>query len=789
MLLASLILAVQVTVQADSGGASVRIGAGVGAPRRVPVTAEHLRTAFKDARAREMLLHARSSRLEQDSSLLSYDVKSYQRISAGMSLRETARERLMFRNESAAHVRWHRDVGAHVEMLGARMVVPIIAGLREAEDEMEQEMQNEASDMMAIPYFPGKDELWLFEMIGTSDEDERSDDDDDSGPMLIHPLAEGSEAYFTFQSGDSVLMVLPDGKRITLRELVVAPREPRWNLVVGSFWFETENAHLVRAVMRFSAPMDVWEQVMEEDSTAQDEVPVAVRGMMSPMKAEITAVTIEYGLLEQRFWMPRTQGMEGYVRAGLFRIPVKIEQRYRYNSVNAIPELPAIPRPRFTYARIDSLRDSLRASGLDSAAVRDSMRVFYARRDTLRRAARDSSCAVSGTYLQHERRENGRLPMTVTIPCDINKLVNSPDLPASIYDPGEELFGANEREELMRALNFGMQPAWAPRPPVLSWGLSLTRYNRVEGFGSGLGATSQLGRGYTAGVLGRVSLADLQLNGELTMSRTNGRRDMRGTLYRRLSVSSDFGDPLSFGASMGGLLYGRDEGFYHRAWGLEFITDRPTRAGIEWRLFAEQQWNAPIEAEWSLLGGAHDDTFVANVAADKGWYYGTGVRWRASRGLDPQGWRASADLRLEGATGEMEYGRYFIETTVSRGLGPVAASLTTAAGSSSGELPAQRQFFLGGTQSVRGQSADAAVGQAFWLSRFEMGTNVAAFRPVVFGDLGWAGARDGWNDIGRPAAGVGAGMSFLDGMIRFDLSRGIHPKWQTRFDLYLEARF
>jgi hypothetical protein len=287
-------LQVQVNVDVNRSGGSASVG--VRPPRmRIEVTDEHRRTAFKDAAARELLLRARAARLEQDSTLLSYDVKSYQRVSAGMALRETARDRLIFRSENASHVRWHRATGARVEVLGARSAVPIVAGFKEAEAEMEQDMMDEASDMMAIPYYPGKDELWLFEMIGTTDSE------DEGRSMLIHPVAEGSEAYFHFSSGDSVVMTLPDGKRITLREILVTPREARWNLVVGSFWFETDDAHLVRAVMRFSAPMDIWETVEEEDSTARDDVPWAVRGFLSPMKAEITAVTIEYGLLNQRF--------------------------------------------------------------------------------------------------------------------------------------------------------------------------------------------------------------------------------------------------------------------------------------------------------------------------------------------------------------------------------------------------------------------------------------------------------------------------------------------------------
>jgi len=38
-------------------------------------------------------------------------------------------------------------------------------------------------------------------------------------------------------------------------------------------------------------------------------------------------------------------------------------------------------------------------------------------------------------------------------------------------------------------------------------------------------------------------------------------------------------------------------------------------------------------------------------------------------------------------------------------------------------------------------------------------------------------------------SGVGAGVSFLDGLFRFDVARGIYPRKQFRVDLYLEAKF
>lgn len=782
MLVMGLMMALQVTVnvERDSGRASAGISISPPMRQRIEVTDEHRRTAFRDANARDLILKARAARLAQDSSLQSYDVKSYQRVSVGMSIRESARDRLVFRSENAAHVRWQRGVGARVEVLGARTVAPITQGIDEAENEVQDELQGELDDMLAVPYYPGKDELWLFEMVGSSD--------GDGSPMLIHPVAEGSEAYFTFASGDSIDIVLPDGQRIKLREVIATPRRAVWNLVVGSFWFETERAHLARAVMRFSAPMDIWETVEAEDSTARDDMPRPVRAMLSPMKVEITAVTIEYGLFEQRFWLPRTQGAEGYARVSFLRVPFRIEQRYRYESVNATLDLEPIESPPATL-RGAELRDSLRASGLDSAAVRDTLRVLYARADTLRRARRAARCATAGTYTTYERRGDGTLVMAIDVPCDIQVLNNSPELPASIYDTGDELFGASQRDELMKMLDFGLQPAWAPRKPTLEYGLQFTRFNRIEGFATGVRLGSTLGRGYSVTLDARGSVADAQLNGALTLTRSNGRRAYRGAVYRRLNVSADFGDPLSFGASLPVFFYARDEGFYHRSWGAELVSEGVPRAGLKWRVFGEQQWNARVENAWSLFGGANDDRYLGNVTANAGWLYGASLRWRGSRGLNPQGWRVSADLRLEGATGAVDYGRAFVETIVSRGLGPVVASVTAAAGTSEGELPAQRQFFLGGLQSIRGQTPGTGIGEAFWMTRVELGSRAVAVKPVVFGDFGWAGARDGWSQTGRPMSGVGVGASFLDGLIRMDVARGIYPRWQTRVDLYLDARF
>ncbi len=117
-----------------------------------------------------------------------------------------------------------------------------------------------------------------------------------------------------------------------------------------------------------------------------------------------------------------------------------------------------------------------------------------------------------------------------------------------------------------------------------------------------------------------------------------------------------------------------------------------------------------------------------------------------------------------------------------------------AAGAAAGaRVPVQRQFYVGGLQTVRGQFAQPAgpgyAGTAFWLGRAELGLDRTGFRPAVFYDVGWAGPRERFTRPGRPLSGAGVGASFLDGIVRADLSRGIAPERRWRFDLSLDARF
>jgi hypothetical protein len=797
---ASFALTLQVKVTAktndDSTGqkdASIQVSVRTRAERgdegrRIPVTEQHMATAYKDPDAREMLRRARASRLSQDSALIAYDAMAYQRMSAGLGFSKIGRERLAFRTENASRVRWHRDVGVWVDVKGARTAIPIVTqfAAKKQQREIAEDMADEADDMVVLPYTPGHETLFIGSGMVKADVNEED---------LIHPLAKGSEAYYTYSTGDSASFRLPDRTIVRIRELEIRPREVRWNVVVGSLWFDADRGQLVRAAYRMAKPLDVW-AIVEEDERREgtdedDDVPGWVKGMMSPMRGQVRAVAVEYGLYGGRFWLPRLQYAEGDAQAGFVRVPFKIEMSYKYASVNGRDSLPPLPIAR-NRVDPDTLSDSARV------VWRDSVR-------TARRASRDSvaqglklaegACDSSGTRTVMRSRGGGenRVRVAMRIPCDVELLAKSPDLPPSIYDAGEEVFSAKDREALVeQALTLGAQPQWNPQRPRVHSSLEYVRYNRVEGISGGVLVDSELGKGYTASAFGRIGVADLEPNLELTFARTDLLRTVRVRGYNRLVTASDWGNPLSFGSSLSAMLFGRDEGLYYRTSGAELSGSRLRTSGapwIEWRLFAERQRSANRETDWSVAG----DFETPDLPVNPGQFAGGGIRFVTSRGLDPRGFRLFTDTRLEGAAADtgraIGYGRAAFDATIVQGLGPLAAAITLAGGSSLGELPVQRHWYLGGAHTVRGQKPAAASGEAFWLARAEIGRDMRTVRAIIFGDMGWAGRRNAWQDVGVPLSGAGAGVSMLDGLIRFDVARGINPGKEVRVDMYVEAKF
>jgi hypothetical protein len=753
---------------------------------RREVTDKDLATAFKDTAARNILMLARRARMQQDSALRSYDAKTYQRISAGISFKRLGRDRLVFRTERVDHVQWDRDKGLWLEVKGARTVLP---GIPEIGEREAGKGIAEAGEMAAVPYFPGYEPLWIGPMTV-----ERSVNE--VGP--IHPMAEGSEAYYTYSTGKPVSIKLADGRVINLRELEVRPREPKWNLMVGSMWFDVASGQLVRAAYRFAVPMEIDQFVLEQDPDAFEDVPAWIKPMMFPMRGTISAVTIEYALFGGRFWMPKSRTAEGMGEASFIRVPAKFEQSFTYESVNGdvkMPDLPPLPRTIFNPPP-DSLHGPARQRWIDSvralrvaaaAAYRDSLR------QGLRRPRPISQCDTSEYRVGVSRRyAESNTPVATRVPCNVESLAYSPDLPPSIYNPGEELFDMKARNALVtEALSMGVQPPITlnPKhlpPPVIAYGIPITRYNRVEGLSTGLFVSQIIGGGYTIEGTGRIGLADRKPNIDLALNRSNLTRSYAFSGYSHLVSAGDWGNPLNFGSSFAALAFGRDEGFYYRAAGVQVAGRTEQGMPLEWRFFLEKQATALPKTTFSLAG----DNSLPNITAKEVTLPGAALRIRNTFGLNPQGQRLFTDLRFEAGGGDSLFGRGALDLTLTEQIGWLSAAITASGGSSIGALPPQRNWLLGGTQTIRGESPDTAYhGNAFWRARAEFGTMIQGARPVIFGDLGWVGDRNAWGEVGRPMSGVGVGSSYMDGLIRLDISRGIFPLKQWRVDFYLDAIF
>ena len=842
--------------------------------RRIPLTPELERSAFRDEGARVLLRRAREARLSQDSSLKSYDATSYMRVSVGLGIRRLGPERLLFRAEHAARVRWGRGAGVWVQPTGRRAVVPMGGA------------DMDMSPATAVPYFPGREALWF------PSEDLRKVREEVDERELVHPLARGAEAYYQFASGDSARVLLPDGRGIHLRELRITARRPDWRTFVGSFWFDADRGSLVRAAYRMAAEIDVWNEAGEDVKRDIRELEERLRtdtgkaaaearkelerlrkesgglgmklaeGVFSPIRAKVSAITVEYGLYEGQFWLPKNNVFEGEGQAMFARVPVRYEESYRYHSVNGdevVPKVPTVGDPGITaddtlfvaqgnvtiggssgrkapldtsaaavraredsvmralLRRSDSLMrsaDSILAASTDSTAKRDSAQARWRRQSAAYGRARArlierrrEECARDSTYFAGARTVLGAYRMAIRLPCDTTGLGTSPDLPPSIFAEGEQLFSEADRDQLLGGLDFALQPGWSPTRPRFHMGLDLMRYNRVEGLSVGASLTSVLGLGYTARAVARFGIADKVPNGELSLVRSNGRSEIGLRGYHRLAVANDdWGDPLAFGASVANLLYARDEGFYYRSGGAELSGNRdglgPLSGRMRWRLFAERQYDAGTEPNTQVSFGnlVGEARFTDNIAAQPLWAFGGATDFARSFGTNPRALRFDSRIRAEAALTDRAdslqatgYGRLVLDGTVTRPLAGLAWSLTGAAGSSAGDLPLQRAFFVGGLHTVRGQFArsvgDGRVGDTFWLSRAEVARGVMAVRLAGFYDVGWAGSRDSLRAMGRPLSGAGVGLSLLDGLFRLDVSRGIFPERNWRTDLYIGARF
>lgn len=747
--------------------------------------------AYLDATAREMVRLARLRRQTVDRSITAYQVLARERTT--FQLGAGRHERLAHREETVARIHWRRGGPVQAEMLGAREATPLfLTGVR----------LPSLYRMSSVAFDPADSQLFVMSRR------------DQELVQVRHPLANNSEAHYRFATGDSTSIRLPDGRAFVLRELRILPRRSDADLITGSFWLDTETHSVVRAVYRLARP---WDLRRDEDEHLPWFVP--------DIFLNVEYYTVDYSLWNLRWWLPHHVSVRGLGELGAFRAPIQFELFYSDYVVEGDvaaadveagpgvvwPDSLEVPSCRMPYRVLytESPIDSMAAQAADqqtgagmvdprtelAAQQRDSVeRERRIRNDSIaaeRRARRenpqisDAEAAAAGHARAERTRANWqpRCILEIVRPEDPQALITSEWFDQPIWDPGPAFLDRGELERVTGTLKRAAKPPWQLSPPRIS---GLTRYNRVEGLSLGGRAQLDLGRLHVDATA-QLGTADLTPDLELGLDRRTRFGILRLAGFQRLALVDPEVRALHTGNSLNALLFGRDDGDYFRARGAE-LTRRPGAGSgqwYDWRIFAEHQTPVQVGTQFSVRRNVFNrrHTFRPNVVADSADQLGAALRLHTAGGLDSEGFRWGAELSLDGQTGTYRFAR---PAAVAHVWVPLPRRLLgrfeLAGGSSTGQVPAQSLWYLGGPASMRGYAPATAAGQAFWRGRAAVSTRFPGVRLEAFTDLGWAGDPAQFTTH-PPLHSAGAGVTFLDGIIRFDVARPLRESTGWRVDL------
>jgi len=681
---------------------------------------------YADPHVEALLERARGARARVADGLESYEARMWERAYVGITGTGFRRERGLFDLERVSLIRWTRTGDHVIRWEGARRDLPIL-GITSAETgtgglDLVEELVGSDSRPPTIPpplsYDPGSDRIAF------------------GGDWALNPLADSAAHHYRFAGGDTLRITLPGVDRtLLIGEVTVEPRRTEFRLVSASLWFDLETGALVRAGYRPARPFD-----FELDMPDGEGAPP---GVLRPILAEIRYVTVDHGLYDLRWWIPRRFTFEGEARvASLVRSPFSLEWTLEELNVNAPATLvPEVLPPGWTLRETEVERDG-------------------------------------------ETRR-----FTILVP-PAAELAASPELGRDPRGDGSP-FSQEELRDLERTLA-RLAPGIGPPGIRFAWGLAegLTRYNRIEGFSTGVAATTTVPGRLTLRAEVGIGTADREPRGELRLRAGGGGSSSSVAVYRRLDGSSEWARPHGLTSSLGTLVLGGERTPYHRSWGAEFRVLREGRPlSGELRVFAERQGSAERETHAHLRRLWSDRLLPENPGAERGGWAGTALRVDGEAGRDPGGIRGFGGIQVEAAAGTSAYLRGWSRIGATRPIGGrLSVGVEGGGGAAAGELPLQRRFQPGGPSLFRGAAAGELAGEAFWFARAEVGAQRPAARLVLFLDALAIGSRA---ELGRtdPLLAAGAGISLLDGLLRLDVARRLEGDRGWKAFLYLDGIF
>ena len=257
---------------------------------------------YLDPGARGLLYLARERRGSRAGAIRAYRAVVTERMFFGV--RALRRDRVLYRKEIAARLAWHRGAPDTVQLVGAREAVPIVTG----DPSVPSDLGRESPALVFDPVSPRL-------QIGVGD-----------SSFVYDPLASGGEGSYQYRSGDTTVIgsSLPDGRSTRLIELRVIPRRDEFNLMAGSIWIDGATGDVVARLFRPARPYE-----FERDASPEERAKAHVPRVLEPIRGDVRFVTIEYALVDNRWWLPWMVAFDGVATVGSVAVlPMRYERVY-----------------------------------------------------------------------------------------------------------------------------------------------------------------------------------------------------------------------------------------------------------------------------------------------------------------------------------------------------------------------------------------------------------------------------------------------------------------------------
>ncbi len=542
-----------------------------------------------------------------------------------------------------------------------------------------------------------------------------------------HPLAASARALYEFERGSPLRISFP-GREILVDEVKFRPRDASQPAAIGSVYLDRETGAVVKLSMTFT------------------------RAAIIDKRIETLVVTLENGLIRDKYWLPRRQEVEVSRGSTWLDIPIRGIVRGHWDVANYTvnERLPAatLEMPRW------------------SSVPRDSLRAHH-----------------------FEGRIADVLPFNIQIASS------------------EDVVHAREQAELAVRASLLSRPSHAS---ITGRGISdLARFSRAEGFALGAGAAGHFANGWMLSGRVRYGFSDHEVKGLLALGRTPafGRVPLAQIFIER--DYRDLAAPERAGVtnSMAAQAFGSDYTTQVDTRAVGVMLRRDPRD--PWTLRVAYESDAPVRLAATPISGVFEPVLPAWRIA------GVRAELRGSGGWVPDGDRATRGLwnvwssvgALTGSDGSAMHvaplvARISATLRIERRTSGDRTLMTQSEMALAGgrALPPQWLAFAGGPWSAPGYNFSHFETRAYVSQRVEVRQPIPA-PGIKLGRFGKSPAHitlapfvqaiaigSGLRHVPSPVAGVypsvGLGTLFFFDLLRVDVARGLrNGQWRFAIDI------